>query len=176
MPCMPPSLTEAVASSTVSLLRTVSYILLFRVESSTPCRRKSRYFFCRLEIQHCPSEQLFLRGHKAFWAFVWTCYLCNPDKNLKLVDMQLLIHTLSEPGPQKVHGGSVPLLKHINTTLSSKTHTRTHTQHTTSQHKTNPKDKHKEQRLNTDHIVKFQAPPCVFLSITSIKMSWQVYT
>ncbi|KAF3856246.1 hypothetical protein F7725_016969 [Dissostichus mawsoni] len=36
MPCMPPSLTEAVASSSVSLLRTVSYILLFRVESRTP--------------------------------------------------------------------------------------------------------------------------------------------
>lgn len=47
MPCMPPSLTEAEASSMVSLLRTVSYILLLRVESSTPCRRKSLYFFCR---------------------------------------------------------------------------------------------------------------------------------
>lgn len=44
---MPPSLTEAAASSMVSLLRTVSYILLFRVESRTPCRRKSRYFFCK---------------------------------------------------------------------------------------------------------------------------------
>lgn len=49
---MPPSLTEAVASSTVSLLRTVSYILLFRVESRTPCRRKSRYFFCRRTEKH----------------------------------------------------------------------------------------------------------------------------
>lgn len=33
---MPPSLTEAVASSKVSRFLTVSYILLFKVESSTP--------------------------------------------------------------------------------------------------------------------------------------------
>lgn len=46
---MPPSLTEAVASSKVSRFLTVSYILLFKVESSTPCRRKSRYFFWNKE-------------------------------------------------------------------------------------------------------------------------------
>lgn len=60
-------------------------------------------------------------------------YLCNPDEDLELVDMELLIHTLSEPGSQQVHGGSVPLLKHINTTLSSKTHTHAHTQDTMTQ-------------------------------------------
>lgn len=83
------------------------------------------------------------RGQKIHLNSVWTqrivgvfffnhsdrcSYLCNPDEDFKLIDVELLIHTFSEPGPQQVHGGSVPLLKHINTTLSSKTHTHTHTQ------------------------------------------------
>lgn len=53
-------------------------------------------------------------------------HLCDPDEDLQLVDVELLIHALGEPGPQQVHGGSVPLLKHINTTPSSKTNTRAH--------------------------------------------------
>lgn len=52
--------------------------------------------------------------------------LCDPDEDLQLVDVELLIHAFGEPGPQQVHGGSVPLLKHINTTPSSKTNTRAH--------------------------------------------------
>lgn len=59
---------------------------------------------------------------------VFRPHLCDPDEDLQLVDVELLIHALGEPGPQEVHGGSVPLLKHINTTPSSKTHTRAQTQ------------------------------------------------
>lgn len=55
-------------------------------------------------------------------------HLGDPDEDFQLVDVELLIHAFSEPGPQQVHGGSVPLLKHIRTAPSSKTHTRTHTQ------------------------------------------------
>lgn len=55
-------------------------------------------------------------------------YLCDPDEDLELVDVELLFRPFGEPGPQQVHGGSVPLLKHINTTLSSKTHTHTRPQ------------------------------------------------
>lgn len=56
---------------------------------------------------------------------VFPPHLCDPDEDLQLVDVELLIHAFSEPGPQKVHGGGVPLLKHINTTPSSKTHSGT---------------------------------------------------
>lgn len=61
-------------------------------------------------------------------AAVFRPHLCDPDEDLQLVDVELLIHALGEPGPQQVHGGSVPLLKHINTTPSSKTHTQAQTQ------------------------------------------------
>lgn len=54
-------------------------------------------------------------------------YLGDPDEDFELVDVELLIHAFGEPGPQQVHGGSVPLLKHINTTPSSKTHIHTQT-------------------------------------------------
>lgn len=59
---------------------------------------------------------------------VFRPHLCDPDEDLQLVDVELLVHALGEPGPQQVHGGSVPLLKHINATPSSKTHTRAQAQ------------------------------------------------
>lgn len=129
---MPPSLTEAVASSRVSLLRTVSYILLFRVESRTPCSRKSRYFFC---AWGGGGQRVVGRGggcgcvceeRAAVFA-----HLGDPDEDLQLVDVELLIHALGQPGPQQVHGGSVPLLKHINRTLQQNTHSGTHSTSTT---------------------------------------------
>lgn len=126
---MPPSLTEAVASSKVSLLRTVSYILLLRVESRTPCSRKSRYFFYtggqRIVVDYiCNSDCGSCICNERVGVF--RPHLCDPDEDLQLVDVELLIHAFGKPGPQKVHGGSVPLLKHINTTPSSKTHSGTY--------------------------------------------------
>lgn len=52
-------------------------------------------------------------------------YLDDPDEDLELVEMELLVHALSEPGPQQVHGGCVPLLQHTQTQRSPAKHTHT---------------------------------------------------
>lgn len=56
---------------------------------------------------------------------VFFAHLCDPDEDLELVYVQLLVHALGEPGSQEVHCGSVPLLKHKHNTLQQNTHSHT---------------------------------------------------
>lgn len=67
-------------------------------------------------------------------------YLCDPDEDFELVDVKLLIHAFSEPSPQQIHGGSVPLLKHRGTTPSSKKHTLAHVLKTQQHLRLSPQD------------------------------------
>lgn len=44
----------------------------------------------------------------------WWCsfYLYNSDEDFQLIHMQLQVHTVCQPGAQKIHCAGVPLLKH----------------------------------------------------------------
>lgn len=94
MPCIPPSLTDAVASSNISLFFTVSYILLFRVESRTPCRRKSRYFFWKgpERFGQCRDNTLLL----AIWEKIQKLF-----PSLKVIYLGMIIIIKLNPSNKK---------------------------------------------------------------------------
>ena len=69
---------------------------------------------------------------------MFRAHLDHSDEDLELVDVELKVHAVSEPGPQQVHGAGVPLLEHTQTQCSPARHTVTGQTHTIHTHTSTP--------------------------------------
>lgn len=76
-----------------------------------------------LFLQRGETRQRGVTHRKDSGHVVLPSHLGDPDEDFQLVDVQLLIHALGEPGAQQVHGGRVPLLKDKQSALQKNTFT-----------------------------------------------------